>query len=46
MMSTIKYYGRCAKCGRGPVETGIPVFRDLEDERTGKSGAETVVFLH
>jgi hypothetical protein len=26
------------------VETGIPVFRDLEDLGTGKSGTETVVF--
>jgi hypothetical protein len=33
-----------AKCGRGPIETGIPVFRDLEAEGTGKSGTETVVF--
>jgi hypothetical protein len=38
-MSTIKYDGRCAKCGRGPVAKGIPVFRDLEAEGTG-----TVVF--
>jgi hypothetical protein len=43
-MSTIKYDGRCAKCGRGPVATGIPVFRDLEAEGTGKSGTEAVVF--
>jgi hypothetical protein len=43
-MSAIKYDGRCAKCGRGPVATGIPVFRDLEAEGTGKSGTETVVF--
>jgi hypothetical protein len=43
-MSTTKYDGRCAKCGRGPVATGIPVFRDLEAEGTGKSGTETVVF--
>ena len=43
-MSTITYDGRCAKCRRGPVATGIPVFRDLEAEGTGRSGIETVVF--
>ena len=43
-MSTIKYDGRCAKCGRAPVGTGMPVFRDLEVEGTGKSGTETVIF--
>jgi hypothetical protein len=43
-MSSIKYDGRCAKCGKGSVGTGIPVFRDLEAEGAGKSGIETVVF--
>jgi hypothetical protein len=43
-MSTIKYDGKCAKCGRGPIAMGIPVFRDLEAGGTGKSGMETVVF--
>jgi hypothetical protein len=43
-MSTIKYNGRCAKCERAPVTTGMPVFRDLEAEGIGKSGTETVIF--
>ncbi len=43
-MSKIEYDGKCAKCGRGPVATGIPVFKDLEAEGMGKSGIETVVF--
>ena len=43
-MSTIKYDGKCAKCGRGPIAMGIPVFRDLEAGGTGKSGIEKVVF--
>ena len=38
-MSTIKFDGRCAKCGREPLAIGMPVFRNSAVQRQG-SGSD------
>lgn len=37
-MSTIKFDGRCAKCGREPLAIGMPVFRNSAVQGQVSSG--------
>ncbi len=37
-MSTIKFDGRCAKCGREPLAIGMPVFRNSAVQGQGSGG--------
>ncbi len=37
-MSTIKFDGRCAKCGREPLAVGMPVFTNSEVQGQGSGG--------
>ena len=37
-MSTIKFDGRCPKCGREPLAIGMPVFRNSAVQGQGGGG--------
>jgi hypothetical protein len=45
-MSTIKFDGRCAKCGREPLAIGIPVFRNsaVQEQGGGDDGVDTAIW--
>jgi len=42
-MSTIKFEGRCAKCGREPLAIGMPVFRNSAVQGQG-GGVDTAIW--
>ena len=46
-MSTIKFDGRCAKCGREPLAIGMPVFRNSAVQGQGggdDGGVDTAIW--
>jgi hypothetical protein len=43
-MSTIKFDGRCAKCGKEPLAIGIPVFRNSAIQGQGSGDVDTAIW--
>jgi hypothetical protein len=43
-MSTIKFDGRCAKCGREPLAIGLPVFRNSAVQGQGGGGVDIAIW--
>ena len=45
-MSTIKFDGRCAKCGREPLAIGMPVFTNsaVQGQGGGDGGVDTAIW--
>ncbi len=43
-MSTIKFVGRCAKCGKEPLAIGMPVFRNPAVRGQGSGEIDTAIW--
>ena len=43
-MSTIRFDGRCAKCGREPLAIGMPVFRNSAVQGQEGGGVDTAIW--